>query len=386
MNDTELRTPEAVRRFLQGAEGVELTLTKKHRYAWVARFLKQTHYGEQRKRDKSTLREYMQKMTGYSRQQLTRLIAQYQNKKWIGRRKPARHSFPKKYTQHDILLLARTDEAHLTLSGGATKKLFERAYQVYKEAEYERLAMISIAHIYNLRKSNTYINKRRHFTKTKPASVKIGERRKPRPEGKPGYIRIDSVHQGDEDKRKGVYHINATDEVTQYEIVCSVERISERYLIPVLEALLAEFPYKIRGFHSDNGSEYVNQVVAKLLNKLNIEFTKSRARHCNDNALAESKNGSIVRKHLGHHHIAQKWASEINDFNFQYLNPYINYHRPCYYPKIVCDDKGKQRKIYPYPNMMTPYEKLKSLENAEQYLKAGVSFSDLDKIAMAQTD
>ncbi|MEJ2756771.1 MAG: integrase, partial [Gammaproteobacteria bacterium] len=101
------------------------------------------------------------------------------------------------------------------------------------------------------------------------------------------------MHQGDLDKVKGVYHINAVDEITQFEVVMSVEGISEAFLMPVLEALLAAFPFKIQCFHSDNGSKYINYQVAGLLEKLHIEFTKSRARHSNDNGLMESKNGSV---------------------------------------------------------------------------------------------
>ena len=74
---------------------------------------------------------------------------------------------------------------------------------------------------------------------------------------------------------KGVYYINAVDEVTQWEIIASVERISEAYLVPVLESILLRFPFVIRGFHSDNGSEFVNRIVARLLNKMLIRFTKS---------------------------------------------------------------------------------------------------------------
>jgi hypothetical protein len=215
---------------------------------------------------------------------------------------------------------------------------------------------------------------------------KIGERRKPNANGQPGFIRIDSVHQGDQDGAKGVYHINAVDEITQFEVVCTVEKISEHYLIPVLEQLLDTFPFVIKGFHSDNGSEYINKQVAKLLEKLLIEFTKSRARHTNDNALAESKNASIVRKYLGYSHIPQKWAPLINEFNQTTLNPYINYHRPCFFAEVIVDKKGKQRKRYPYKQMMTPYEKLKSLANAPSYLKAGTTFKQLDEIAYQISD
>jgi transposase InsO family protein len=223
--------------------------------------------------------------------------------------------------------------------------------------------------------------------KTKsPKCTHIGERRKPQANGKPAYIRIDTVHQGDLDGIKGVYHINAVDEVTQYEIVVSVEKISEAYLLPVLEILLASFPFKVINFHSDNGSEYVNKTVAKLLEKLLIEFTKSRPRQSGGNALAEGKNAAVVRKIFGYSHIPQRYAEELNKFNMTALNPYINYHRPCLFPTTIIDLKGKQKKKYEYKNMMTPYEKFKSLPDAYQYLNENHTFKKLDDIAKAMTD
>lgn len=248
------------------------------------------------------------------------------------------------------------------------------------------MAGISVSHLYNLRRSNTYQHARRQFDKTRPSACSIGERRKPQANGQPGYLRVDTVHQGDQDGVKGLYHINAVDEVTQFEMVCAVEKISERYLIPVLEQLLDQFPFIILGFHADNGSEYINQHVVKLLQKLLIELTKSRARQSNDNALVESKNGSIVRKHLGYSHIRQYLAPTVNQFQHDYLNPYINYHRPCFFPVTKIDAKGKQRKTYPYKAMMTPYEKFLSLPKPRQYLKPGMTLKQLHAIAFAMTD
>lgn len=386
MNDSKLDSPAAIKSFLSSADNLELNVSKEARYKWIAGTLKRTNYLKLRKRDKSTIREYLQKVTGYSLPQLKRLISQYKDRQWIGRAFYVRNTFTKRYTAMDVLLLAKTDEAHQTLSGATTKKLFERAYELYMDPAYERLARISVSHLYNLRKSAGYQRQRRHFTKTQKSSVQIGQRRKPQPEGRPGFIRIDTVHQGDQDKQKGVYHINAVDEVTQFEVILSVEKISEAYLLPILEELLDTFPFVIINFHSDNGSEYINVVVSNLLNKLHIEMTKSRSRHSNDNALAESKNGSVVRKYLGYMHIAQKWASQINVFNRTYLTPYLNFHRPCHFAEIKTDKNGKERKTYPYRCMMTPYEKLKSLSNAASYLREGVSFEALDKQMMASTD
>src|SRR3990167_3371554 len=387
MNDEGLKSPGQIKAFLGGLENnILLKVSKASRYAWIAGTLKRTGYFLLSKKDRGIVFEYLMTMTNFSRQQLSRLIHAYREHRWIGKKTYERHCFTKGYTRADILVLAQTDEYHQTLSGPATKKLLERAYEVFNDAAYERLAYISVSHIYNLRNSQTYLIKRHHFEKTKRSVVAIGERRKPQPNQEPGYIRIDTVHQGDLDKCKGVYHINAVDEVTQYEVICSVEAISEQYLIPVLEVLLSTFPFDLKGFHSDNGSEYINHTVARLLNKLHIEFTKSRSRHSNDNALAECKNGAVVRKILGYMHIPQKWAEKLNDFNQKYLVPYLNFHRPCFFVEEKINEKGKIIKTYPYKKIMTPYEKLKSLPNAEEYLRKGISFSELDKIAMSMSD
>jgi transposase InsO family protein len=262
----------------------------------------------------------------------------------------------------------------------------ERECQVYGHTEFGDISRISIAHLYNLRRSNAYRGIARRFTRTKPAVSKIGERTKPDPKGQPGYIRIDTIHQGDFNGQKGVYHINAVDEVTQWEIVASVDGISEAYLVPVLENMLIQFPFIIRGFHSDNGSEFVNKTVAALLNKLLIRFTKSRARHTNDNGLVESKNGSVVRKQLGYAYIPQRCAEMINEFNRDFFNPYINFHRPCFFPVAVIDHKGRIKKVYPYEEVRTPYESLKSVPQPDSYLHPGVTLEKLSTIANQMSD
>ena len=385
INDKGLKSPGQIKTFLDGLENVFLQVSKRSRNEWFAGTLKRTGYFRLSKKSKGIIFDYLVTMTGLSRQQVSRMIKDYHAHKWIGKAYK-RHRFPKRYTRDDILLLAQTDEYHQTLSGPATKKLLERALKIFKDPAYERLAFISAAHIYNLRHGQTYLAKRQHFEKTKKNIIPIGERKKPRPNGEPGYIRIDTVHQGDLDKCKGVYHINAIDEITQYEVIYSVQAISEQYLIPVLEALIFTFPFKIKGFHSDNGSEYINYQVVKLLNKLHIELTKSRPRHSNDNALIEGKNGSIIRKILGYMHIPQKWADKLNEFNKNDLVPYINFHRPCFFVEEKINEKGKIKKTYPYKKIMTPYEKLKSLPEGEKYLKEGINFDKLDQIATSITD
>ena len=387
MNDGQLQTVERVRGFLEGSEAVEFRgLTAQEKYCWIEEVLIRFRYHHLKRGEKGVIRRYIEKVTGYSKSQVSRLIAEYKRTGRLRRMQYRRHRFPRKYTPSEIGLLARTDELHGWLSGPATKKIMEREYEVYGHAEFGNISRISIAHLYNLRRSNTYRGMTRRYTKTKPVVSRIGERAKPDPKGQPGYIRIDTVHQGDLNGQKGVYHINAVDEITQWEIVASVERISEAYLVPVLETMLLQFPFITRGFHSDNGSEFVNRTAARLLNKMLIHFTKSRPRHSNDNGLVETKNGSVVRKQLGYAYIPQRCAELINEFNRDFFNPYINFHRPCFFPVSVIDHKGKVKKTYPYEKVMTPYERLKSLPQAESYLRSGITLEELDATANQMSD
>lgn len=388
MNIQQIKTLEQVSQFLSSTAETTITPPSKDEgYQWVERTLKHFRYHSLKRSGKSLILRFLCHITGYSRQQITRLVQQYKKTGRVIRQQQTTNGFAGIYTQEDVVLLAAIDTLHDTPSGPMIKKLCERAYTLFDDQRYQRLSGISVSHLYNLRASTRYQQQRRHYTKTQPTKKNaIGERRKPRPEGKPGYIRIDSVHQGDQDGVKGLYHINAVDEVTQWQVIFTVERISEQFMIPALEAMLDTFPFAIIGFHADNGSEYINHNVVKLLNKLRIELTKSRSRQTNDNALAESKNGATVRKILGYCHIPQRFAPLVNDFNQQYFVPYLNFHRPCFFPHIVIDDKGKEHKKYRYEDMMTPYDKLKSLENAKRYLKKEQRFEKLDALAHQISD
>jgi len=385
MNDSRLGSITEIAEFLKGSDTLSFVgISKKERCEWIGETLTRFRYFSLRKKDKSVIKSYLMKMTDRSDAQMTRLI---KRKRVFGVVLPsstARHSFPTIYTPEDIGLLISTDNAHHRLSGPATKKIFKREYGIFGKQEYVRLQDISVSHLYHLRTKRQYTSATTTYTKTQATQSSIGTRMKPDPNGKPGYIRVDSVHQGDFGGEKGVYHINLVDEVTQWEIVGATEKISESYLMPVLEDLLEQFPFQVLNFHSDNGSEYVNKIVASLLNKLLITQTKSRSRHCNDQALVESKNGSVIRKHMGRMHISQKHARPINMFYKTCFNIYLDYHRPCGFATSVIDRKGKEVKRYDI--YLTPCEKLLSLDDPSQYLKEGMMVARLNEIAMEKSD
>jgi len=385
MDDSEATSLEQIRAFLAGAGEVRFAAQRRAEvYGWTERTLIRFEYAGLGKTEKGLVRRYIARLSGLSRAQVTRLIASYKANGRVKATSYQRRKFPTRYTKSDVELLAYVDRSHGNLSGPATKRILEREHQEYGQAAFERLAQISVAQIYRFRNSERYRKRNASYQPTRPTPIPIGERRKPRPEGRPGYLRIDTVHQGDRDGVKGLYHINAVDEVTQWEIVAAAPQISEHWLIPVLEQILEQFPFVILGFHSDNGSEFINYTVARLLEKLLIEQTKSRAHRSGDNGLVESKNGAVVRKHLGFGHIGAQHAEAMNQFHRQHLNPYLNFHRPCAVAQIVEEPNGKRRRIYPC--WATPLEIFSQTPECEKYLKLGVSLSLLQQFAREQSD
>jgi hypothetical protein len=389
MNESKLGTIEQIREFLAGTADLTFTVPAEEakRRRFVVTVLRRFGYFRLEKAHRGLLFAYMQRLTGYSRQHLSRLLAQYRRTQSLrpGDR-TSRTSFARKYGPADVALLAELDRLHDTLSGPATKVLAQRAHVRFGDARYARLAEISVSHLYNLRASAGYRKHRLVWQKTRPSPITIGVRKAPAPQGLPGYIRIDTVHQGDLDGAKGVYHINAVDIVTQWQLVAAVERISEAFLLPVIALLLDGFPFVIRGFHSDSGSEYVNHEIALLLEKLRVEFTKSRPRQTNDNALAECKNGAVIRKLMGYSHIPQHHATAINRFYTDQLNSYLNFHRPCYYAVDQRDAKGKIRKTYPHDQIMTPWDRLQSIPDYPTHLKPELTARTLQHQASAISD
>ena len=152
--------------------------------------------------------------------------------------------------------------------------------------------------------------------------------------------------------------------------------------------MLEQFPTLILGFHADNGSEYVNHQVAKMLDKLRIEFTRSRPRRSNDNGLAETKNGAVVRKLFGYEHIPQRHAARFNIFCVEYLNPFLNFHRPCLFATELADPKkpGRIKRVFRAKDAMTPLDKLANLPDAATFLREGITLEDLHALARALTD
>lgn len=389
MDLSHITTLPEIKKFLKDSKKLvfkrDENISKKQTYKWIAEILNKTKYQRSiGRKDKRIVKRFLKTVTHYSNVQIKRLIAKHKQGKlqWVPWQK---NETKRTYNAADISLLHSVDEVH-RLAGPATKCILQREHDFYGNKEYENIKKISVSHIYNLRRSPAYVRHGTVFQKTKFNNVPIGIRKKPQPNGMPGFFRVDTVHQGDLNGEKGVYFINAVDEVTQFEFIFCVPAISEKYMKEVVRRLVDLCPFIVINFHSDNGSEFINKVVADLLNKALVKQTKSRPRKHNDNALVEGKNGSIIRKHFGYAHIpaTERNAQLLNAFCVHYLNFYLNYHRPCGFASTAVDKKGKEKKTY--HDYQIPYEKLKSLPNAKQFLKPKISFEKLDKVAKQMSD
>lgn len=379
MDDLRLTNINQLKSFLKGSEKCGLRLCSlTDKYNLIDRTIDRLDYRKLKRKEKRLVINYLKKLTGYKKAQLFRLTdrALWGN---LIRKKYQRKNPNIIYLPSDVKLLEQTDELHFRLNSMATKEILRREQEIFHHQEYANISKVSSSHINNLRKRVIYKNS--WVNGTKANEVNIGKTAPPEANNRPGSIRIDSVSQRD------VFHINAVDEVTQWEILICVPQISERYLSPALEILLDQFPFVIFNFHSDRGSEFINKVVAEILNKLLINQTKSRSRHCNDNALVESKNGTIIRKNMGYCHVDQKMTDEVNRFYEEYFNPYLNFHRPCgFVTETRVDAKGRERKIY--GQYTTPYEKLKEISKnlKKNFLKPEQSFGKIDIIAYRYSD
>ena len=384
-DDKNLLTIEDLIGFIKSVKKIELRadLNVKDRAIWIKKRLLRFKYIKLNRKEKGIVKEYLKLITGLKDRTIKSHIMAYTKCKTIGDRYK-RNCFTKKYTKEDEELLAETDNLHSRLNGIATRMICKK---MYKEGDnsYKNLSEISTAHLYNLRKTNIYKNVSTTVSKTQAVNRNIGERKKPQPKGLPGFIRVDTVHQGDLNGEKGVYHINLVDEVTQWDVMIAVEGISEEFLIEAIEGAMSYFPFEIINFHSDNGSEFINYKIAGMLNRMLIKQTKSRSRHSNDNGLVESKNGSIIRKHLGHWHIPRKFANNINEFYIKYMIPYVNFYRPSAFPVKTLLDNGKIKISYPEEEYKTPLEKLLSLDNCENLIKKGLSKQILLDLANTQS-
>lgn len=341
----------------------------KQKCNFVANFWKNIRYFNLSKKNKIVCLKYLKVVTGLKSARLLAIFSKLRDGKTVSK-KYIRSKIYRKYKPSDIKLLEQTDELHLRLNPRATKAILESEFKVYGKNEYERICNISPSHLQNLRKSSCYKSCWRKQTHARV--IPIGQTLKPKPNGKPGYVRVDTVHQ------REIYFIHLVDEITQWEGMVAVANITDEQMEVAFRLILSMIPFVIYNFHSDRGSENINYRIARMLNKLRIKQSKCRSGQHNDNALVEGKNNAIIRKNFGYGFMPKQVLRQLNYYLLHYFVPYLNFHRPCLFATIVTQPSGKTHRKY-ITRPQTPFEKLWELSGLHhrKFIKKTVKPSEL---------
>lgn len=315
-------------------------------YDSVTKILNARQYSRLDRRQKGIVRAFLIETTGYSRAQLTRLIAQWAKFRRLAVNRSDRWRFPTRYTTSDIALLAELDAVHQDLPGPAVKHILAREYHLFGKAEYERLARLSVSHIYNLRRSTEYQHLRAWVQHEPSQMLRLGRNLKPDARREPGYLSIRLVRAYSENELSG-YQICAIDGATKWRVLGCAESLREVHFSPVLEAVLHQFPFQIRGLRSELGIANFDPPTPSI---------EMRAR------------SDAFQRALTAH-----------------LNPYVNYHRPCAFTALErpsTSDRGPRRRTC----YLTPYERLVSLSNWQTFLKPGITPLLLKRVSSRMSD
>ncbi|MEO7031280.1 MAG: hypothetical protein ABI351_04070 [Herbaspirillum sp.] len=162
MDETKLRSIAQLEEFLKATPDISFTriagTAQNERYAHISRVLKRFDYPHRKKSERGVVLAYLQRTTGYSRAQIKRLVSRWHENRLaavplVKRYRAPAAPFARQYTAADIALLVEMDRANEDVCGPAVAHLLQRAYHVYGDIRYERLAKLSVSHLYNLRKS-----------------------------------------------------------------------------------------------------------------------------------------------------------------------------------------------------------------------------------------
>ena len=365
-----LQTLDQVRNFLDDDRAIPQTQSREDACRLIEHTVAHFDYARLRKADKGLVRSYLGVVTGLSRAQITRLLKQHRTTGGLSdRRGVPRRPFPRRYTNGDIELLAQVDSLHGALFARATRRLLRRAYEVFGDQRFERLAGISKGHLYNLRHSPRYLESQ--GATRNPIRLASRERWRPLPFPHPGHLRVVTVHRGDSGALAGLYLLELVDEVTGFHFVGSVTHLDPSELIPIVQALRRAFAFALVDFHVDRELQLGKRPVAALLQSLHTERLAG---------------ASVPQLHSAYPRATNRYVDAINVFFEQTLAHYLNYHRLLFFPSERVDARGRTRVVYRDADIMTPYERLRSLASASDCLTPGTTLAHLDAVASAMSD
>jgi hypothetical protein len=348
-----------------------------------ARYLKST------KEEKTKILNEFIKGTGFNRKYVIRIFNKLVKE---GEKKTVRK---KKYDDPAILVILKNIWKQLNLPCSKRLKsvitiwipFYEKHFGKIPENEKKLLGSISDRTIDRL-----FSGFRKRYKKGGQCTTKPGSKLKRRilvktnqwDEKRPGYLEVDTVaHCGGFIGGTFVYTLDVVDIATQWTTQRAVWGKGGMGVLNAIKTIIKALPFKVLGIDSDNGLEFINDLLYDFLTKRKspIQFTRSREYHKNDNAHIESKNWSIVRQYLGYQRFDDKNIVDLlNDLYKNEFYLYLNYFVPCF--KLIDKTRNGSKIIKTYDKPKTPYQRVLESEHISNNTKKSLEriYSKLDPI------
>lgn len=172
-------------------------------------------------------------------------------------------------------------------------------------------------------------------------------------ESAPGYLEIDFVVHGGGSMAGSLIHTLVATDLSSGWIECIPLLAREQSLVvEALEILRRQLPFPMLRIDSDNDSAFINDTLLSYCRKQNIEFTRSRPFHSNDQAWIEQKNGAVVRRFVGYERYSGVVAGQVMANLYQNIRLYVNYYQPSFKLRKKERDGSKVKRTYYKP--LTP--------------------------------
>ena len=157
----------------------------------------------------------------------------------------------------------------------------------------------------------------------------------------PGYLEIDLVaHNGGVSSGTFIHSLVVTDVSSGWTEAVPLPAREQSLVIEGIEAISRVFPVPVRGMDSDNDSVFINETLVGYCEGRGIEFTHSRAYRKNDQAWIEQKNGSVIRRFVGHEPYSGAIVGQTLAHLYGAMRLYVNY-----FPAIVpAPDQESERR------------------------------------------
>ena len=188
-------------------------------------------------------------------------------------------------------------------------------------------------------------------------------------EERPGFMEIDLVaHCGNTTEGQYLNTLTCTDISTGWTDVTALAHRSQKVVSTAIHRMRKRLPFPLLGIDSDNGSEFINDLLYRYCLDEKITFTRSRPYKKNDQAHVEQKNWSVVRHTVGY----DRWETEqelaLLESIYDDLRLYINFFQPSF--KLIAKERIGNRTIKRYDTAKTPYQRVLERKDISIEIKA----------------